>query len=74
MVYPGQQITVVFEHPDAVGIPLVVQSWWLDSVQGSSSDPNKLIFAVPNPCYAWNVTVMVTIENVPHSVSIPIWH
>ena len=71
--YPGQQITVVFDHPAGSGA-LAVQSWWLDSVTASSDDPAKLIFTVPNPCLAWNVTVMVTIGNVPHSVSIPIWH
>ena len=73
-VYPGQEITVVFDHPSGAGIPFAVQFWLLDLSQVSSGDPANLKFTVPDPCNAWSVTAIVIIGNVPHSVSIPIRH
>ena len=69
-VNPGEQITVVFDNPTDTVMPFAVLSWLLDI--SPQSGPASPVFAVPVPCTAWNVTAMVTIGNVPYSVSIPI--
>jgi len=71
-VYPGQTVKIVLDHPSGGEIPFVVHSWWLDIE--SQADTANMMFTVPDPCDAWNVTVLLTIGNVPHSVSIPIGH
>ena len=73
-VDPGEKITVTFNDP-STGTPFEIKSWWLDNaLQTNAGDPTNQTFTVPYPCFNWNVTVMVNIGNVPHSVSIPIRH
>ena len=69
-VYPGEKITVEFNNPAEPAPPFAVLSWWLDLSPQNNSD--GAVFTVPDPCSAWNVTVMVTIGNMPYSVSIPV--
>ena len=70
-VNPGQAIKVVFDDPNVPGLPFALQSWWLDITPQANTG---FTFTVPSPCSAWSVTAIVTIGNVPHSVSIPIGH
>jgi len=76
-VTPGSEITVeAYTGSPSTGIeviPLVVQSWWMDSVKAVQNHPESpRVFIVPDPCYARAITVMVTIGDVPHSVTIPV--
>ena len=67
----GETITVTFDGPTGAGT-FAIQSWWLDTDPQDNDDPTNMTFSVPDPCIAWNVTAIVTIGNIPLSVSIPI--
>ena len=72
--HEGQTVSAYLDYPGSQGIQFEIISWWLDNAETASTDPTKQTFTVPNPCVAWNLTAIVNIENVPHSVSIPIAH
>ena len=77
-VSPGSTVTVEAYVPTYPGAPpneimvkpLIVQSWWLDNNKVLNGPAP--VYTLPDPCFVQTVTAIVTIDGIPHSVSIPV--